>query len=205
MRHRQSFTFGLAVVAAFALSISAADAQTTAVGPYYATPAWDQTLPPTARFIVLANMQSQAVLDRETGLVWQRNPGTTSLQQSDAFMACWQATTGGKQGWRIPTAAELMTLGDATNNRPFQIRLAPGHPFVLGGGFPRYWASDRLDRIFVGGTFKDNYEVFVYFGDTVDPNGPGWFGGAIIIGSASGPGDSSPTWCVRGGVGGSAR
>ena len=30
-------------------------AQTTANGPYYATPSWDQTLPASTRFIVLSN------------------------------------------------------------------------------------------------------------------------------------------------------
>lgn len=51
-----------------------ARAQTTAVGPYYATPSWDQkvqcdTQATCPRFIVLSNWNSEAVLDRETGLV----------------------------------------------------------------------------------------------------------------------------------------
>jgi PEP-CTERM motif len=66
-------------VLAFMLASPSARAQTTAVGPYYATPAWDQTLPCSApnncpRFIVLSNMNSEAVLDRESGLVWERSP-----------------------------------------------------------------------------------------------------------------------------------
>ena len=67
------------VLAAFgfaALAVSPAAAQTTANGPYYAVPSWDQTLPAAQRFIVLANMNQEAVLDRETGLVWQRTPGS---------------------------------------------------------------------------------------------------------------------------------
>ena len=50
------------------------NAQTVGAGPYYATPSWDQTLPSNTRFIVLSNMNSAAVLDRETGLVWERAP-----------------------------------------------------------------------------------------------------------------------------------
>ena len=55
-------------------------AQTVANGPYYATPSWDQTLPANTRFIVLANFDNQAVLDRETGLVWHRAPSTASTE-----------------------------------------------------------------------------------------------------------------------------
>jgi hypothetical protein len=53
---------------------AAASAQTVANGPYYATPSWDQTLPAATRFVVLSNMNAEAVLDRETGLVWRKTP-----------------------------------------------------------------------------------------------------------------------------------
>jgi hypothetical protein len=49
-------------------------AQTSMNGPYYANPSWDQQFPAAQRFIVLSNWNNEAVLDRETGLVWQRNP-----------------------------------------------------------------------------------------------------------------------------------
>ncbi len=45
-------------------------------GPYYATPSWDQSLPVTTRFVVLTNFASDAVLDRETGLVWEKAPSS---------------------------------------------------------------------------------------------------------------------------------
>jgi hypothetical protein len=38
-------TLGCIVVATLAFAASPANAQTTANGPYYATPSWDQTLP----------------------------------------------------------------------------------------------------------------------------------------------------------------
>src|ERR1051325_11151454 len=57
-------------------------AQTTSAGPYYATPSWDQKLACDSaatcpRFVVLANWNNDAVLDRETGLVWDRTPLTS--------------------------------------------------------------------------------------------------------------------------------
>src|SRR5690348_14717197 len=42
----------------------------TAVGTYFVPPASNQTLATNARFVILSNFNSDAVLDRETGLVW---------------------------------------------------------------------------------------------------------------------------------------
>src|SRR5262249_41951206 len=74
MRYRISL-LGLAAAGVLTASTSAS-AQTVTNGPYYASPSWDQTLACSAlancpRFVVLANMNNDAVLDRETGLVWE--------------------------------------------------------------------------------------------------------------------------------------
>ena len=71
MRAHRFLAAGFLVVAMLAVAVGSADAQTTAVGPYYATPSWDQKLPCSSasncpRFIVLSNWNSEAVLDRET-------------------------------------------------------------------------------------------------------------------------------------------
>jgi hypothetical protein len=67
MKHRLFYTLGLIVLGVVAFATSPAKAQTTAPGPYYATPSWDQTLACTTiatcpRFIVLSNMSSAAVV-----------------------------------------------------------------------------------------------------------------------------------------------
>src|SRR5262245_51000289 len=86
---------------AFGLGLFSAGTQAASgVGPYYATPSWDQTLPTETRFIVLTNMASAAVLDRETGVVWERLPGPTPLNWFDAHLYCNDVTTGGRMGWR---------------------------------------------------------------------------------------------------------
>src|ERR1700741_3523860 len=99
-----------------------ADAQTVGAGPYYATPSWDQTLPSNTRFIVLSNFSNQAVLDRETGLVWQRSPDSVVQNQpwSTAAVICHSLgvsagivntiPTGGRAGWRLPSIEELASL-----------------------------------------------------------------------------------------------
>src|SRR5208337_2627979 len=48
-----------------------AEAAKNTTGPRYEPPSWDQTLPANQRFVVLTNMNSEAVLDKETGLVWE--------------------------------------------------------------------------------------------------------------------------------------
>jgi Protein of unknown function (DUF1566) len=106
---------------------STAIAQTTAPGPYYATPSWDQTLPSNTRFIVLSNMNSEAVLDRETGLVWERAPAADRLVWLDAVKHCYSRTTGGRKGWRLPTLTEQQSLVDPTQSLP---ALPVGHPFI---------------------------------------------------------------------------
>src|ERR1044071_6059779 len=65
---RRLLTVTLVMLGTISLAATLARAQTTSAGPYYATPSWDQTLPVATRFIVLSNFNSEAVLDRETGL-----------------------------------------------------------------------------------------------------------------------------------------
>jgi hypothetical protein len=142
-----------AALCALAFGSAAADAATTAIGPYYASPSWDQTLPASTRFVVLANMNDAAVLDRETGLVWQRSPPTDERSWNDASFACLGATTGGRLGWRLPAANEFLSLIDPalTNDPP----LPAGHPFVGVAGFPAFfWTatpSEVLDAANVAG------------------------------------------------------
>lgn len=106
-----------------AIVIAPTHAQTTGVGPYYATPSWDQTLPAATRFIVLTNFNSEAVLDRETGVVWARTVSETAQSRGEASNKCNGSRVGGRYGWRLPSIQELMSLGDAL--------VSGAHPFVV--------------------------------------------------------------------------
>lgn len=100
-------------------------------------PAWNKTLPATGgcdsqRFdCVLAG--DVAVHDRETGLVWDRAPDGTNREWDAAFSFCAGRTTGGRQGWRLPSQPELQSLLDGT-------ALPTGHPFTVPI-FPTFWTS----------------------------------------------------------------
>jgi hypothetical protein len=143
MKHAVKLTFGLLVLCALALTSAPAQAA-TAVGPYYAWPSWDQTLqcdtPATCpRFIVLTNFSSNAVLDRETGLVWERSPDTNTRDWLFAHLYCNQRSVGNRKGWRLPTIQELASLIDPSVAFPGPT-LPVGHPFtnVQSSG---YWSA----------------------------------------------------------------
>jgi|SRR4051812_4230900 hypothetical protein len=133
------------VALALGLSASIAFADTIATGPYYATPSWDQTLPSSTRFIVLSNFNSEAVLDRETGLVWERSPATSPLTWVAASQVCIQRTTGGRLGWRLPTIQEIGSLFDP--NASTLPPLPAGHPFlgIPAAQFTAYWSATSVD------------------------------------------------------------
>jgi Protein of unknown function (DUF1566) len=175
-----------AVIIGLGLTAFTALAQTTANGPYYATPSWDQTLPAATRFIVLSNFAGAAVLDRETGLVWEQSPDTTNrawggpgvLLGDGAQFHCNNKTVGNRKGWRLPTLQELTSLVDPSNpgGNP---DLPPGHPFINVQS-DNYWSATTYAA-------NTSFAQFVSF-------------------FSSGVGISAKTnqlfvWCVRGGQG----
>ena len=162
------------------IALSAPALAVNAVGPYYATPAWDQKLPSDTRFIVLTNWNSEAVLDRETGLVWEKVPTTSTSTWFDASAHCISLNLGGRKGWRLPVIQDLASLMDPNQSDP---ALPSGHPFTLSGAFPiAYWsATTNAGDVTVA--------RIVSFGTG-------------SIGSASKAGSfRTLAWCVRGGQG----
>ena len=125
---------GVFVVATFAGIVSAGPLDpsssplSTMVTQNELPPAWHQSLSATGgcasqRFdCVLAS--DAAVLDKETGLVWERAPQTTTHSLSGAVNSCLSATTGFRTGWRLPSAHEVRSLYNASGGT-----LPAGHPF----------------------------------------------------------------------------
>jgi hypothetical protein len=153
---------------------ASAQLSTTANGPYYATPSWDQKLT-TNRFVILANWNSEAVLDRETGLVWERSPDTTQRDWQLAQFHCNDRSVGGRKGWRLPGLQELASLMDpVASPGP---KLPAGHPF-LNVQFA-YWSATTRASASIDGAW------FVRFSD----------GDIFVIGKSN----QVYVWCVRGG------
>lgn len=182
VKRRQRWLVRLMAMGSMVAVLSASgpvQAQTTSNGPYYATPSWDQTLSPATRFILLSNFNSEAVLDRETGLVWQRSlTDPSTIEWARARSRCVRARVGnGELGWRLPSVTELMSLIDPTQEKP---ALPPNHPFlgVIPDGF--YWSSTKSAQVPTS-TWVVNMSTGIA---SEEPQGN----------------DQVHIWCVRGGM-----
>ncbi len=105
------------------------------------------------RFLCVLN--DEAVLDRETGLVWERVPETDSSDWDSAIRACQGNYHGGRMGWRLPTVSELMTLSDTTQ----PAGLPTGHPFTVGPG-DIFWSSTR-NTASAGRVMRFDFDFFL--------------------------------------------
>ena len=94
-------------------------------------PTWSRQLPASERFVLPGEFNYQAVLDRETGLVWERAPayGRGPCNWFQANTNCISSTVGDRKGWRLPTIQELASLIDmSVTSIP---KLPTGHPFLI--------------------------------------------------------------------------
>jgi hypothetical protein len=87
-------------------------------------PTWSQTIPGAQRFELV--LDGAAVLDKETGLVWEQSPSTVTADWTTAILNCVNKEVGGRKGWHLPTVEQLASLTDSTHVNP---SLPSGHPF----------------------------------------------------------------------------
>ena len=103
-------------------------------------PSWDTQINTRGRFKVLEAFGGAAVLDRETGLLWERSPDTGTRSWFSALSHCYAREVGGRKGWRLPTIEELASLVDTSQASP---SLPLGHPFTLTAAQEdgAYWSA----------------------------------------------------------------
>jgi hypothetical protein len=97
------------------------------------TQAWSGQLPPSRRFTLV--LEDAAVLDNETGLVWQRQHSAVAYGWVAVHTPCANVVVGRRLGWRAPTLAELTSVLEHNGS----IRQLPtGHPFLISSP-GTYW------------------------------------------------------------------
>jgi hypothetical protein len=106
-------------------------------------PTWDKTIPVAQRFVDALNTNAsgayEAVLDKETGLVWAKAPDTVVRTWAQADVYCANLNLGGRKGWRLPTITELSSLIDRTN--PGSPKLPAGQTMFQNVQSLGYWSS----------------------------------------------------------------
>lgn len=102
------------------------------------SPSWHQVLPAAERFVLV--MGGVAVLDKETGLVWEQSPSTAFWNWLQATLICANSNVGGRMGWHLPTIEQLASLVDrSVTGSP---KLPSGHPFSNVQS-ARYWSASK--------------------------------------------------------------
>ena len=138
---------------------------------------WSNIIPnANKRFVVLADFSNHAVLDRETGLVWEKAPDVNpAADWVGAKANCLDKSIAGRKGWRLPSVVELSSLVDTTQRDP---TLPAGHPFA-NVQLANYWSATTL---------ADNSTIAwaVHFS----------FGGVGVVVNKNGGGLYA--WCARG-------
>jgi hypothetical protein len=164
----------------------------------YSTNSWSKKLPCDSqtncpRFEVLADFNNEAVLDKETGLVWEKSPGTNTYGLQSAQIHCndlCRYNTSGRCGWRLPTVQELESLIDPTRSSLHGVSTLPsGNPFSnvqvdenRADGL-QYWSA----TVVPWGGSQSAYSV------TFTPGKGVYVQGAVT--------NENYVWCVRGGSG----
>ena len=181
MKRRRLFTVTMGALLLGGLLVADcenADAQGVSADLPGVTQSRGKPLPAAQRFIILPAFNSEAVLDKETGLVWERSPQTTSARWSVAHHTCIEKNVGGQKGWRLPSLQELTSLVDPSIAPPGPT-LPPGHPFLTVQPTV-YWSATRVDE-----DARGSWAVHFGLG-----------GGATFINWAH----SVQAWCVRDGM-----
>ena len=155
-------------------------------------PTWSQKLLSPERFVLV--LDGQAVLDKETGLVWERSPMANPADDQtylwkEACDYCFNLEVANRKGWRAPTIEELSSLIDNDNIYP---ALPEGHPFTLQNGplpgNPQcYWSSTTHFSIIQNAWGIDISNGDAFYIDKDNPN-------LNLV-------EYLFVWCVRGGHG----
>ncbi len=148
-------------------------------------PTWNQKLDRSERFELA--LGDDAVLDKETGLVWEQTPRTTTQAWNTAVESCYKRGTGGRAGWRLPAASEMASLFEwggglqLTSDLPFNV------PDLneCAGTICQFWTATTV-----------LYDTSQAYSVRIEVTSDSWDAARTELKTSS-----HRAWCVRGGNG----
>lgn len=146
---------------------------------------------PKPRFEMLAEYNNLAVRDNRTGLVWEKNPNTGTVNFYAAWLTCARKNLNGQMGWRIPATADLTSLMDGVNpDQANDVLLPAGHPFsgIFAAPGVGYWSATQSKNL--SGVMVQ--PLAVYFGLTASNGNMANTVGQMPYFNPAG------VWCVHG-------
>jgi hypothetical protein len=99
------------------------------------------------------------VVDKVTGLIWQRDVPASSYNWADAKAYCAGLSLAGHQDWRLPTSIELVSLVDFTRSNPaIDTTAFPSTPSDW------FWSSSPVAGYAYGAWYVDFHRGYSYYG-----------------------------------------
>lgn len=143
---------------------------------------WDTNNPSSSRF---TEVFSGAILDKNTGLVWEKMPtGSAPSTWDYARLQCVNQSIAGTRGWRLPSVVELTSVIDPT------VQSVPPIPATAFSVNPAtYWTATTATR--ADGLNNTASTANAY---TVDFTNVNAMAGTTLKTDAI----STRFWCVRG-------
>ena len=132
---------------------------------------WDTNNPSATRFTTAF---TGAVLDQNTGLVWEQAPDAYSRSWGIATHYCANKNVGGTVGWRLPSVIELKGFQDPSLGAP----LVPASIFTNVQSAD-YWSATTIADSPANAWIVDFFSGYVGLDDKTDHR---------------------HVWCVRGGM-----
>ena len=177
------------IVIGLFLAITAGSVTADSVGPYYATPSWDQTLPAASRYVKLSNFSNEAFLDRNTGLVWQIHPNQFfgAVDFVYAQNQCTIQAIGNQRGWRLPSITELNTLVIDPNTANERLDITNTGININSNNMVNIWSSTPNLLAAADGA--------IFYGIQLTP-----IGQVQVTAISKTAGSETAVMCVRGGV-----
>ena len=169
---------GAIVIAVFVGHLTAG--KSSGQGIVAEVPPWGRNIPPDQRFILLFG--DTAVLDRETDLVWEREPDAFPRTWFDAQSLCNTRKLGNRLGWRLPRIQELASLVDTSNSNT---ALPAGHPFLGVDASTAYWSATTSARN-IDSAWEMTFSASSFF-----------FGSGGPLPTPTPRNTSRGVWCVR--------